>query len=116
MYFEKNMTKDEVDELFERIDFDQNGFIDYEEFQVAALGQEDLFTTERLKQAFKMFDKDGNGSISIDEVIEVLSFNDHFDEALAKEIVAQVDLDGNGEIDFKEFTQMMVNICDHCKH
>ena len=51
-----------------------------------------------------MFDKDGNGSISIDEVKEVLSFDESLDENIVKEIVEQVDVNGDGEISFEEFT------------
>ena len=51
-----------------------------------------------------MFDKDGNGSISIDEVKEVLSFDQSLDESIVKEIVEQVDANGDGEISFEEFT------------
>ena len=56
-----------------------------------------------------MFDKDGSGSISTDEIREVLSFGGT--NALSKEsidaIVKQVDENGDGDISFDEFAEMM---------
>ena len=56
-----------------------------------------------------MFDKDGEGTISADEIREVLSFGGS--NALNAEaidgIIKQVDENGDGEIQFEEFVAMM---------
>jgi calcium-dependent protein kinase len=51
---------------------DGNGEIDYSEWLVATTNTKNLVSDEKLKVAFGFFDKDGNGSISIDEIKEVL--------------------------------------------
>jgi Ca2+-binding EF-hand superfamily protein len=57
-----------------------------------------------LKTAFSLFDKDGGGSISAQEVAEMLGRNAHIqDEAVWQRVIEQVDLNGDGEIDFEEF-------------
>ncbi|CAK8672655.1 unnamed protein product [Clavelina lepadiformis] len=61
------------------------------------------------KQAFDIFDEDGGGDISTNElgrVMKMLGQNPNREE-LAK-IVEEVDVDGSGTIDFDEFLIMMV--------
>lgn len=43
--------------MFRQIDIDGNGTIDYTEFVMATMNQMTILTTEKLEQAFKMFDK-----------------------------------------------------------
>jgi len=54
-----------------------------------------------------MFDKDGGGSISTDEIRQVLSFGQNLDEKVVNDIIKQVDANGDGEISFEEFAEMM---------
>jgi len=51
--------------MFEKIDLDGNGTIDYTEFVMATINEKNLVTNERLLQAFKMFDKDNISSNNI---------------------------------------------------
>ena len=60
--------------------------------------------------AFKLFDKDGGGTISSEEIKEILCGGQNIDEAVWAEVIKEVDNDGNGEIDFEEFSEMMTNI------
>lgn len=53
-----------------------------------------------------MFDKDGNGSISKNELQEV--FGSHVDGKLIMEMIKEVDSDENGEIDKEEFKKLML--------
>lgn len=57
--------------------------------------------------AFNLFDKDGSGSISADEVKSVLGVGKNIDEKIWNEIVREVDENGDGEISFLEFKIMM---------
>jgi len=57
-----------------------------------------------LRAAFKMFDKDGSGTISKDEIKEALG---GLDEKLVEEIIREVDQNNDGEISFEEFEKMM---------
>jgi calcium-dependent protein kinase len=59
--------------MFDAVDTDQSGYIDYTEFVVASANEKALLSTERLNSAFKMFDKDQSGSISPNEIKAVLS-------------------------------------------
>ena len=55
-----------------------------------------------------MFDKDGGGTISTEEIKQVLSFGQNLEESLIEQIIKQVDENGDGEISYDEFAQMML--------
>ena len=93
--------------MFRKIDLDGNGTIDYTEFVMATIEEKNLITNERLKMAFKMFDKDNSGALSADEIKEVLCFDSSVDPAEIDQIIAEVDQNGDGEIQFDEFCHMM---------
>ena len=57
-----------------------------------------------MRAAFKMFDKDGSGTISKDEIKEALG---GLDEKLVEESIRDVDQNNDGEISFEEFEKMM---------
>lgn len=76
----------------------------------ATTEQEDLTPDElqEFAQAFKMFDKDGNGTMNIKELgvaMRTLGLNPTEEELL--NMVNEYDVDGNGKIDFFEFCKMM---------
>lgn len=50
-----------------------------------------LLSDNKLQQAFNMFDKDGGGTITSDEIRQVLSFAQNIDENSVKDIINQVD-------------------------
>lgn len=58
-YFGKTLDKDDIEKMFESVDIDKSGFIDYSEFVVASMNEKQLLTNEKLQSAFKMFDKVG---------------------------------------------------------
>jgi len=77
------------------------------------MNEKNLLSNNKLQTAFKMFDKDGGGSISTDEIKQVLSFGQNLDEAVVQQIIEQVDKNGDGEISYEEFAAMMLkNIQD----
>ena len=60
------------------------------------------------KEAFSLFDKDGDGSISCDELRTVMtSLGENPTTIELEEMIQEVDSDGNGQIEFSEFLTMM---------
>ncbi len=52
--------------------------------------------------SFRVFDKDGNGSITADEFKHFMTtMGEKFSEEEVDEIIHEVDKDGDGEIDFE---------------
>ena len=78
--------------MFDAVDTDKSGFIDYTEFVVASMNEKSLLTTERLTSAFKMFDKDKSGMITPSEIRAVLSASENkIPPAVIDAIIKQVD-------------------------
>lgn len=95
---------EELDKIFSAIDTDGSGAIDYSEFLMATMNEQQLMSKEKLKQAFKMFDKDNSGTISKQEIRDALG---NLDEEVADKMISEVDDNGDGEISFDEFERMM---------
>jgi calcium-dependent protein kinase len=100
------ITEEEVKVLFNDLDVDQNGKIDYTEFIAATIDAAKYYKNERLLEAFESFDKDKNGQISKDELIETLNAEKCQEKEIEKYIKA-VDKDGNGKISKEEFMALM---------
>ena len=64
---------------------------------------------KEFRDAFAIFDKDGGGSITTDELGDVMkSLGQKPSHAELDAMVREIDADGNGEIDFPEFLTMML--------
>ena len=71
----------------------------------------DNLTEEQIaefKEAFSLFDKDGDGTITTKELGTVMrSLGQNPTEAELQDMINEVDADGNGTIDFPEFLSLM---------
>ena len=105
--FDHKITKEEVEQIFSNIDYDNNGTISFDEFLKAAIDKKKLLTEEKLKAAFALFDMNGDGDIEAKELQEVMGENNDIQGDIWAKMIAEVDLDGNGVIDFEEFKDMM---------
>ena len=64
---------------------------------------------KEFKDAFAIFDKDGGGSITTQELGDVMrSLGQKPTNQELETMVREIDADGNGEIDFPEFLTMML--------
>jgi Ca2+-binding EF-hand superfamily protein len=97
----QNMTHQEILDLFNEVDTDGNGEIDFEEFTKMMLKRQaagKLMTEEEeIMRAFKLFDVDGDGTIT---AVELRKMMQNLGSDLTAEevelLIREADYDGNG--------------------
>ncbi len=107
----QNPTDDELQRMVLSVDDNGDNEIDFQEFLILMSSnkpsKED--PDRELRDAFKVFDSDGSGSISRIEMKKLLKrLGQNLSDAELDAMMDEVDTDGNGEIDFEEFKSMMV--------
>jgi len=101
-----SLPKDVAD-VMASMDTDGSGSIDYTEFIAATLTQKQYTQKDVLWSAFRVFDIDGSGAITADELTQVLK--DVSAENI-QSMISEVDLNKDNKINFEEFCAMMKKI------
>ena len=105
----ETLEKD-VKDIFKKLDMDDSGYIEYEEFVRASVSKEKFMGENVLKFAFRFFDKDNSGKIDFEEIEKVFrnSVTDkkRIDESLNK-IIFEIDQNRDGKLSFNEFSMVM---------
>lgn len=100
----------------DKLDFNNNGNIDYSEFMIAHLDSAQMLQDDKLMEVFNLFDIDHSGTITAEELKKVLGTKNKgqpdVDDNEWDKIIEEVDKDGNGEISFDEFKNMIYNMCN----
>ncbi|XP_066497762.1 calcium-binding protein 5b [Hoplias malabaricus] len=107
-------TEMELIELGQNINMNLGGQVDFEDF-VDLMAPKLLAETagmigiKELKEAFKEFDMDGDGSITIDELRHAMQklLGETTNRKEIEAVVREADNNGDGTVDFEEFVKMM---------
>jgi Ca2+-binding EF-hand superfamily protein len=107
----QNPSDSELQRMILSVDDNGDNEIDFEEFLIlmssSKPSKED--PDRELREAFKVFDSDGSGSISRSEMKRLMkSLGQNLTDKELDAMMDEVDTDGDGEIDFEEFKNMMV--------
>ncbi|GBP55687.1 Troponin C, isoform 3 [Eumeta japonica] len=94
-----------LEELIEEVDADKSGRLEFPEFVTLAakfIVEEDAEAMQKeLREAFRLYDKEGNGYIPTTSLREILR---ELDEQLTDEeldgLIQEIDTDGSGTVDF----------------
>lgn len=80
-----------------------NGEIDFEEFlQMMSKKITTNDTEEEIRDAFRIFDKDGNGLISAHELRQIMmNLGEKLTDEELDEMMREADLNGDGQIDYE---------------
>ncbi|CAD6198187.1 unnamed protein product [Caenorhabditis auriculariae] len=98
-----------IETMIEQADTDGNGCIDIDEFLNVLRRQLcDPREERELREVFNVFDQNGDGLISLDDLVFVmLQLGERLTESEAKEMIRQGDIDHDGMIDFHEFVMLI---------
>lgn len=111
----QNPTEDEILGLVIEYDVNGDGTIDFDEFieMMTKHTQETVDQTAEMREAFKIFDRDGNGYIDLKELKTVITrMGEPLSDKEAEEIFRVADLNGDGKLDYDEFVQMIIQSDD----
>ncbi|GFE53837.1 calmodulin [Babesia ovis] len=107
----QNPTEAEIADMINDIDTSGTGAIDFPEFLILmARKMKEGDTEEELVQAFKVFDRDGNGFISAQELRHVMTnLGEKLTNEEVEEMLREADVDGDGKINYEEFVKLMIS-------
>ncbi|XP_037082647.1 troponin C-like [Pollicipes pollicipes] len=99
-------------ELIDEVDADKSGMLEFEEFVTLAakfiIEDDAEAMSKELKEAFRLYDKAGNGYIPTSSLCEILKeLDDTLSPSDLENIIGEIDTDGSGTVDFDEFMEMM---------
>lgn len=105
----KTVSDAEVKVLLKDLSVDQDGRIHFGDFvSMMTVRMRQLNRENELKEAFKIFDRNGNGLISTDELRFALeSFGEKMSEEEVEELLREADINCDGQIDYEEFVKMI---------
>ena len=107
-----NISEEDLIEIITIYDNDQNNsMIDFITFlDIIAKKKDDIYKDEDLINAFRIFDKEGNGKISIKELRYVMmSSGVDFNENYIKDIINESNVDNDEFIDYHKFIKLLID-------
>jgi len=105
-------TEETLKETIAEIDEDGSGQIEFEEFTILAakfiIEEDDEDVQKELREAFRLYDKEGAGYITTAILKQILhEIDDTISDADLEGMINEIDEDGSGTVDFDEFMEMM---------
>ena len=105
----RNSTDDDVNQFLMKLDVNENGVISKDEF-ISAVDEIYSFpqsTVDEVVQAFQIFDINGSGKITVDEMKTILlKFTNEFNEDDVNAIFELIDVDQDGKVSYAEFAEI----------
>ena len=106
----EKIDKKDLEQIIKMVDFDRNGFIEYDEFIRVCIPEDRLFTENNLKDAFDLFDKDKKGSITYLNVVEALEREDRINPKMIELLKIEVAKMGKENMNFEKFNNFMIKL------
>jgi len=102
-----NPTDDELKDMIRNVDKNSNGAIDFNEF-IEMMVKKSSQVDEDVMHAFRVFDRDGDGYISVEELrLTMNNLGEPLTDHEVRSMIEEADLDGDGRINFQEFARLM---------
>ncbi|XXG44934.1 hypothetical protein AAC387_Pa02g0159 [Persea americana] len=105
------IADNELMSMIEKIDVNGDGCVDIDEFgELYQQIMDEKDEEEDMREAFNVFDQNGDGFITVEELRSVLAslgLKQGRTIEDCKKMIRKVDVDGDGMVNYKEFRQMM---------
>ena len=98
--------------MINEIDQDGNGCISFNEFVYLMTKNvhEDGDIEEEIREAFRVFDREGHGFITVPDLCQVLTtLGDKLTVEESEELISEADIDGDGNVNYEEFVTMLLH-------
>jgi calmodulin len=104
-------TEADLNALIEEQDSDKDGKIEFNEFlQIMLKYAKDTDIEDELIEAFKIFDKEGNGLIPSSEFKHImLTLGERLSDDEVEEMIKEADYRGEGFINYHEFVKILLS-------
>ena len=107
-----NISDEDLNEITNIYDNDQNNnMIDFISFlEIISKKKGNIYKEEDLIDAFRIFDKEGNGKISSKELLYVMmSSGEDFNENYIKELINESSIEHDEFIDYQKFVKLLIS-------
>ena len=107
----QNPSEAELKVMLNEIDIGEDGTIIFDEFLYMMSRQmREGDTEEEIIDAFRVFDKDGDGKISAAELIHIMkNLGEPLTQEEIDEMISQADINKDGIIDYVKFVHLMLS-------
>jgi len=105
----QNPTEAEIQQVVQQM-IRNNAFTYQQLTEVVARFQSDSKDREEeIREAFRVFDRDGNGYISAAELRHVMTnIGEKLTDREVDEMIREIDVDGNGQVNYEEVVMLMI--------
>jgi calcium-dependent protein kinase len=111
-HFRKNLEEaeaiEETDKIFANMSGNGHDCIEYIEFLRGAVESRIWLSKENLQRAFIIFDQDGNGKISKEEIVNMLSGGLEIDETVKAQFLQELFSENDQEMTMKDFQELLI--------
>ena len=107
-----NISDEDLNEITNIYDNEQNNnMIDFISFlEIISKKKENIYKEEDLIDAFRIFDKEGNGKISSKELLYVMmSSGEDLNENYIKELINESSIEHDEFIDYQKFVKLLIS-------
>ena len=106
-----NYSDEEINDLFNKLDENKNGIIEYEELVRGFSDRKKLLNEKNMKEAFNFFDKDKNGYINWEEISKVVFQNKKMPKFFMKQFLEEICQENGKDVNitFEDFCKIIKN-------
>jgi len=107
----QNPTETQLQDMINEVDANGNGTVEFRDFiELMARKLKDSDNEQEIREAFKVFDKDNNGTVSAVELKHVLkTLGDNVTADEVDELIREADSSGSGTINYEQFIKVMMS-------